>query len=64
MSGEEYDRIDGMIDAALAGYSEAEPLPGLESRVVGRLRLRESAVRRVGWGALAVGVAAALAVVV
>jgi len=47
---ESNDELDRMIDSALAGYSSAQPLAGLEERVLNRVRLTDSARRRVlGW---------------
>lgn len=41
------DELDGMIDAALSGYSEpAPPVAGLEQRVVQRIRRLEAGRRR------------------
>jgi len=52
--------LDRMIDSALAGYSSAQPLEGLEERVLNRVRM--SARRRVlGW-AVAGAVVASLVV--
>ncbi|HVP46741.1 MAG TPA: hypothetical protein VMT32_09165 [Bryobacteraceae bacterium] len=52
--------LDRMIDTALAGYSSAQPLEGLEERVLNRVRL--SARRRViGW-AVAMAVVASVVV--
>jgi len=59
------DRIDELIDAGLERYAGVEPPLGLESRVVARLRDRQTqptAWRRGFW--LALATAAALAVVV
>lgn len=44
------DELDRTIDGALAGYSDAEPLAGLEERVLNRVRLAEAGRRCVlGW---------------
>lgn len=40
------DDLDRLIDRALARYSAAEPLAGLEQRVLDRVRLAESGRRR------------------
>ena len=56
------DNLDRQIDCALAAYSDAEPLAGLEERIVARVRLA-SARRRRWWWAAAVPAAAAVAVV-
>ncbi len=54
------DELDRRIDSALAGYSDAEPLAGLEERVLRRVRLATRR-RMLGWAA-AFAVAAALVV--
>jgi len=50
------DELDRRIDSALAAYSDAEPLAGLEERVLNRVRGAEAGRRRVlGWvGVIAV----------
>jgi hypothetical protein len=54
------DELDRTIDSALAGYSDAEPLAGLEDRVLHRVRLAEAGRRRVlGW-AVVIAVAASV----
>ena len=55
------DKLDRLIDGALASYSDAEPLAGLEARVVNRVRLA-GARRRIF--ARGVGLAVAASVVV
>jgi hypothetical protein len=40
------DELDNLIDCALPGYSGAEPLAGLEERVLNRTRLAGAAPRR------------------
>jgi hypothetical protein len=57
---ENNDDLDRMIDSALAGYSSAQPLAGLEERVLNRVRL--SARRRVIAWAVAGAVVASLVV--
>jgi hypothetical protein len=52
------DDLDRLIDDALAGYSSAEPLAGLEQRVLRRVRT----VRRRHWWGLALIPAAAVLV--
>jgi len=54
------DELDRRIDSALVGYSDAEPLAGLEERVLRRVRVA-SRRRMLGW---AVTLAAAAALVV
>ena len=57
------DEFELVLDDALAEYREAEPLAGLEDRVLHRLRLQTEHRRKIGWGWAAIGaVAAALAV--
>jgi hypothetical protein len=57
------DTLDHMLDDALARYSGAEPLAGLEERVLHRVRAGEITRRRpVGW-AVAFALAAALLLV-
>jgi hypothetical protein len=61
------DELDRLIDGALADYSAAEPLAGLEQRVLDRVRDAQRSRRRRWRGMLAVAapaVAAILAVVV
>jgi hypothetical protein len=54
--------LDRTIDSALAAYSDAEPLAGLEERVLYRVREAEAGRRRVfGW-AIALVAAATLVV--
>src|SRR5436305_7129563 len=52
------DDLDRLIDCGLAGYSSAEPLVGLEQRVLRRVR----AVRRRRWWGLVLIPAAAVLV--
>jgi len=57
------DELDRLIDRALASYSDAEPLAGLEERVLNRVRVAQAGRRRMlAWG-LAVACAASVAVV-
>jgi hypothetical protein len=57
------DTLDGMLDNALACYSGAEPLAGLEERVLHRVHASEATRRRpIGW-AVAFALAAALVLV-
>jgi hypothetical protein len=41
-----HDDLDTLIDGALAAYSTAEPLAGLDQRVLERVRVAEAARRR------------------
>ena len=50
------DELDQVLDGALAGYSSAEPLAGLEDRVLNRVHA-ERAAPRVGRWVWAAGVA-------
>jgi hypothetical protein len=59
-------RVEEFVDSALKQYGEAEPLPGLEGRVLANLRVpgKELAERRNWWLALgAAGVAIVVVVV-
>jgi hypothetical protein len=56
------DELDRRIDDALAGYAGAEPLAGIEERVLRRVRVATRR-RAFGWAA-AIAVAAALVVTV
>jgi hypothetical protein len=44
-------RTDELLDSLLAGYSDAEPRPGMETRIVAHLRAQESANPKtlLGW---------------
>ena len=44
------DELDNLIDGALATYSTAEPVGGIEQRVLDRVRLAEARRRRWRWG--------------
>jgi hypothetical protein len=55
------DNLDQALDAALAQYSSAEPLAGLEQRVLNRVRAAGRA-RRIGPWVLAVGLAVVVVV--
>lgn len=55
--------LDRMIDSALAGYSGAEPLAGMEERVLRRVRAGEATRRRPLRWAFAFVAAAALLVI-
>ncbi len=56
------DKLDELIDSALASYSGAEPRLGMEARVVSRVRATRVRRRMLEWG-LAFGVASAVVVV-
>jgi hypothetical protein len=57
------DQLDSMLDDALAVYSAAEPLAGLEKRVLQRLRAAEATSHRPPRWTLAFAAAAALVLV-
>jgi len=57
------DQLDSMLNAALAGYSAAEPLAGLEERVLCRVRAIEVTRRRTAGWAFTFAAAAALVLV-
>ena len=48
MRSNQPDELDRLLDEALASYSSEEPRPGLEQRVLARVRA-EAAPRRFGW---------------
>ncbi len=52
-------QLDNLLDEALSAYREAEPLAGIEDRVLQRLRLQPGERRRLWWkwGAVAACVA-------
>jgi len=43
------DDLDGILNDALAEYREAEPLPGIEERVLRRLQAHVPSMPRLGW---------------
>jgi len=50
MADQEKDKqMDNMLDSLLAGYSSAEPRPGLETRIMATLRDAESREASRGW---------------
>ena len=55
------DELDRMIDGALASYSDAEPLAGIEQRLVNRVHAVRNRRRWLAWG---VGAAVTASVVV
>jgi hypothetical protein len=63
MGSEKRDELDQLIDSALAGYSDAEPLAGLEERVLERVRLARKR-KHIWWGWVAAAIAAAAVVFV
>ncbi|MBZ5619471.1 MAG: hypothetical protein LAQ69_12220 [Acidobacteriia bacterium] len=64
MRSNQPDELDKLLDEALASYSSEEPRPGLEQRVLGRVRAAGTQ-RRFGWWrwAVAIPVLASLLVV-
>ena len=58
-----HDDLDKLIDGALSTYSSAEPLAGLEQRVLSRVRAAETSRRRRWWWAVPVVAVPALAAV-
>lgn len=59
MQDRERDDLDRLIDSALPAYSKAEPLEGLEQRVLRRIHARR---RRLPWWGIAVPALAACCV--
>ncbi len=49
MKDDNRDRLDELIDTALAGYTDAEPLAGLEERVLRRIESVPTPSRWRGW---------------
>jgi len=64
MGSEKRDELDQLIDSALAGYVDAEPLAGLEQRVIDRVRLATRTRSLVRWASAAVALATVLLAVV
>jgi hypothetical protein len=65
MKSDERDEFDSLLDAALANYANVEPPPGMDERIVARLRASD---RRAGfgwwrWAAVAIPVLACLVAV-
>src|SRR5579872_6059780 len=54
------DELDRMIDGTLAGYVDAEPLGGIEERVLNRVRAAETGGKRLWRWAAACAVAASI----
>lgn len=48
MKNDDSDELDGLINHALRGYSDASPLDGLESRILQRIHLADAG-RRMRW---------------
>jgi hypothetical protein len=62
---EDSDELDRVIDGALAGYSGAEPLAGLEERVLNRVRAVNAGRRgRIMWAFALAAVAAVVVAVI
>jgi hypothetical protein len=57
------DNLDHLIDRALARYTEAEPLAGMEARVLQRVRARHTGRTWVWWAAITAALIPALALV-
>jgi hypothetical protein len=55
------DELDRLIDGGLASYADAEPLAGIEARVLNRVRVARNRRRWLAWG---LGLAVAASVVV
>jgi|SRR5581483_7452917 len=58
MENRRYDPLDAILDAALNSYAEAEPLTGLEERILNRAYVAQSKIRVRGLSLLAIGGAA------
>ena len=54
------EQLDNILDEALSAYREAEPLAGIEDRVLQRLRLQPEARRFASWKWGAVAACAAV----
>lgn len=63
-NNEREKQLDGLLDSALARYGGAEPLHGLEERVLGRLRGQRERRAWWLWGGAAAAALAAVVVVV
>ena len=57
------DKLDQLIDGALASYADAEPLAGLEERVLNRARVARAGGRRVLAWTVGLAIAASVAMV-
>jgi hypothetical protein len=64
MTGEKQDKLDNVLDAALAKYSAVEPRTGLEERLLANLRAEPARVpRRASWRLSLIATLAAIAIV-
>ena len=57
------DEFDKVLDDALSEYREAEPLAGLEDRVLQRLQLQTEQRRKLWWRWSAIAAAAAALII-
>lgn len=57
---DEMDELERVLQEGISRYADAEPLAGLEERIIGRVRMTESSRRSTAewWVRLSVGVAA------
>jgi hypothetical protein len=57
---DEMDELERVLQEGISRYADAEPLAGLEERIMARVRITESSRRSIAewWAVLAVGVAA------
>ena len=60
MRNKHSDELDRIIDDALSGYSKATPRPGIEQRVLRRIRIAETDRRSFRFLRFALPLAAAL----
>jgi hypothetical protein len=59
MEDNRHDELDSLIDGALVSYSDAEPLAGMERRILNRIRATEAARRRMArWWRWAIAIPA------
>src|SRR5438105_2643780 len=64
MSDDRDRKLEGLLDSALAQYGAAEPLHGIEERVLGRLHAERSSRAWWIWGGVTAAALAAVIVVV
>ena len=64
MTAHNEDEFDNLLDHALSEYRDAEPLAGIEDRILARLHQRETTRQRFGWRWAIAFSCAALAVIV